>query len=349
MNSVTDALIQAAARHERHREDSSNVPTPSTPPLRDITLRLSVTDACQMRCLYCRPRLKKADAPVRPPLPKERLAALIEQIHRIAPVSKLRITGGEPLLQQHLPEIIAACAAIGVGEIAMTTNAQRLAARAEEVKRAGLDRVNISLDSLDSDIFAIINGGDLAASLAGVEAALRCDLRPVKLNMVVLRNYNDHEVGEMLAFALHTGCQIRFLELMPIDIGEGAFRRAFVSWDEVFEKIKSDFEALPMPTKPGATSRDFLVRDRHNRTTLCGFISPSSHPFCEGCNRLRLTCDGRLLGCLGQRHSLDLLPALEASLAGDQRRLKAALTQSLAQKCAPHNLANQRGMARIGG
>ncbi|MDP2983532.1 MAG: radical SAM protein [Candidatus Latescibacter sp.] len=315
-----------------------------------ISLRFSVTQSCQLRCRYCRSGRRGDHDNIGRSLPQGELMALLHFLHQIAGIAKLRFTGGEPLLRHDLPELVAACAELGIADLALTTNGQRLAEFAGDLKQAGLHRVNVSLDSLDKDIFsAITRGGDLTASLAGIEAALAHDLQPLKLNMVVLRGVNDHETGDMLDFALKSGCHIRFLELMPIGVAAIEFDCRFIACQDIRDRLTARYDLQPLPYETGATSRDFMVRDASGRTTVCGFISPSSHPFCHGCTRLRLTADGRLLGCLANRRQLDLRPALAAALAGDSQPLAAAITDAFALKRQPHNLADQCDMTRIGG
>ncbi|NIA14344.1 MAG: radical SAM protein [Nitrospiraceae bacterium] len=315
-----------------------------------ISLRLSVTAACQLRCCYCRPERDGGQVCAGACLQVPELVTLVRHLHTAAGIAKLRFTGGEPLLRKDLPEVVAACGGLGIGDVALTTNGQRLVAVAEELKRGGLHRVNISLDSLNGDTFAAITrGGNLASSLAGIEAALAKGLRPVKLNMVVMRDLNDHEVGDMLDFALDTGCHIRFLELMPIGEAAREFGQRFVGWRETYERIAGGRTFRPSPYRLGATSRDYDVQDARGRKTVCGFISPSSRPFCRGCNRLRLTADGRLLGCLAHRRYLDLRPALRLALAGDLEPLASDIHEAFSMKRQNHDLADQREMAAIGG
>ena len=316
---------------------------------RGISLRLSVTDACQLRCRYCRPAGDGEHA-TRRRLSSDDLLLLVRGIHAVRGIEKLRFTGGEPLLRRDLLGLVAACAAMGIPDLALTTNAQRLAGLAGPLRADGLHRVNVSLDSLDDAVFSTITrGGSLAGSLAGIEAARRAGLRPIKLNTVVMRDLNDHEVADLLDFGFDTGCQVRFLELMPIGVAAGEFEHRFVPWREVHERLCERFELMPQSYEPGSTSRNYEARDRLGRTTVCGFISPSSRPFCQGCQRLRLTADGLLLGCLAGCGRLDLRPALDALRWGDDLPLTLAIEAALGMKRRQHDLARQRDMAWIGG
>ncbi|MDR2674642.1 MAG: radical SAM protein, partial [Opitutaceae bacterium] len=244
-------------------------------------------------------------------------------------------------------------AALGIPELALTTNGQLLAARAAALRRAGVRRVNVSLDSLRPDVFAALSrGGVLARTLAGIRAARDAGLGPVKLNTVVLRGRNDTEPPALLRFALRAGCHIRFLELMPVGEAAKNFEREFVPAAE----IRSRLDALPglawtaLPWSPAETSRDWLVRDEDGRETVCGFIAPTSRPFCAGCARLRLTSDGRLHGCLARPGAHDLTPLLAPSgRAGARRRLAEILASAFAQKLGPRFDRASPLMAAIGG
>lgn len=316
-----------------------------------IALRCSVTEACQLRCTYCRDLkgLTEAD-PYRPSLTEAELLTLIGSLHATVGILKLRFTGGEPLLCRELPSLVASCAELGIADLSLTTNGQRLARLARTLRCSGLARVNVSLDSLDRTIFSrITRGGDLDETLAGIHAALDEGLTPVKLNMVVLRGLNDHEVVKMFDFALHTGCHVRFLELMPIGVAASHFEEHYLSTSVVMERLATHYRLEPLPHDLGSTSSDYRVEDSQGRTTVCGFISPTSRPFCQGCNRLRLTHDGLLFSCLARRTSLDMRPALHASLAGDPTALAKTVADAFEMKHARHCLSEQREMARIGG
>ena len=314
-----------------------------------ISLRLSITDACQLRCCYCRPAHGQDSKTCRR-LSDEDLLLLVRGIHAVRGIERLRFTGGEPLLRRQLADFVAACAAMRIPDLALTTNAQRLERQAGPLRAAGLQRLNISLDSLHESTFSTITrGGSLAQSLAGIEAAIDAEFHPIKLNMVVLRDVNDHEVADMLDFGIASGCHVRFLELMPIGVAAAEFERCFISWREVYERIATRYDLLPLAHEPRATSRNYRAKDNHGRLGVCGFVSPTSHPFCQDCHRLRLTADGHLLGCLARCRRIDLRPALDGLRRGDDLLLSQAITAALETKCRQHNLAGQRDMAGIGG
>ncbi len=317
-------------------------------------MRLSVTARCQLRCSYCLPEKGGAcPSPAAPPeLPRTELVRLVALLHATRRVRRVRFTGGEPLLRRDLPELIADIAALGIPELALTTNAQLLAPRVHALRRAGLQRINISLDSLCPKVFAQVSrGGDLAHTLAGIRAAVAAGFAPVKLNTVVLRGVNDAEGGDLLRFALRTGCHLRFLELMPIGVASRDFAQRFISADEIRDRLDSPgFAWEPLSWDPAGTSRDWLVRDAKGRETVCGFIAPTTHPFCDGCRRLRLTAEGRLHGCLARASEHDLTPLLAAADDATARReLDAVLATAFAQKHGERFIDGIATMASVGG
>jgi cyclic pyranopterin phosphate synthase len=215
-----------------------------------------------------------------------------------------------------------------------------------------VQRINISLDSLRPEVFdRLSRGGVLARTLDGIRAALSAGFAPVKLNTVVLRGHNDTEVGDLLRFALQTGCHIRFLELMPIGVAADDFEQRFVSAAEIRERLNDeDLEWDELPWDPSETSRDWLVRDRAGRETICGFIAPTTQPFCAECRRLRLTSEGRLHGCLARPSEFDLTPLLASADDGAGRRaLDDVLAAAFAQKRGERFTDGIATMASVGG
>jgi cyclic pyranopterin phosphate synthase len=285
-----------------------------------------------------------------PTLDSGDLLALIRQIHALLGIAKVRFTGGEPLLRRDLPALIAACHEMSISDISLTTNGQRLSELAGPLRRAGLDRINVSLDSLDPATYAsITRGGKLDACLAGIEAAFAHGLHPIKLNMVVMRGVNDSEVTDMAEFGLQHGCHVRFLEFMPIGIAASEAESRFVPSSVVRGQLSQKFQLTQIPHTIGETSRNYLASDRFGRKILCGFISPISETFCQGCKRLRLTHDGRLIGCLARDENLDLVSALHAFREGKNEPLLGALDSAFAAKSRPRNMAEQHNMVGIGG
>lgn len=320
---------------------------------RDFAVRLSVTERCQLRCTYCLP--ERGCGAVRDhgrELDHGQIISIIAALRHRHGVRRLRLTGGEPLLRRDIPAIVARVRELGVTDVALTTNGQLLARDALALADAGLTRVNVSIDSMDTEVFRrVTRGGVLARTLGGIDAALEAGLRPVKLNMVVLRGSNDGCTGAVLRHALSLGCELRFLELMPIGVGARNFRNEFVSSAEVRSSLEAQgwsFEALPWDFLE--TSRDWRVRSPDGLSGVCGFVSPSSQPFCDGCRRLRITSDGWLYGCLARNERHDLSPVLGAAdVAKGSEAWDQILRQALLSKRGAKYVDAIPHMSMIGG
>jgi GTP 3',8-cyclase len=275
-------------------------------------LRISVTDRCNLRCSYCMPEDEYAW------LPRESLLSF-EEITRLARlfaqcgVSKVRLTGGEPLLRRDLPQLVAMIKAIpGIREVALTTNALLLAKLATPLHRAGLDRVTISLDTLQPDRMAVFaKSGHHADVLAGIDAAVAAGFSGTKLNAVVVRGYNDDEIADIAAFAWSRGIEPRYIEYM--DVG-GATRwtsASVVSRDEIIAALASRFGAAEPATRhhdPHAPAERF----RFVGGAMAGVIASTTAPFCRDCDRARITADGTLFLCLYADQGVDLREPLRA-------------------------------------
>jgi GTP 3',8-cyclase len=315
-----------------------------------LQLRISVTDRCSLRCGYCTPENGSAKVAREEVLSYEEIARFVAAIKAQYGLTQVRLTGGEPLLRAGLERLVAMLAAVGATDLALTTNGQRLAEMAGPLKQAGLDRVNISLDSLSPATFAAItHGGILEKTLAGIGAALRAGLDPIKLNMVVMRGVNDHEVADLVRFAAGHGCQMRFLELMPIGVAASGFAERFVSSAELIERLAGEFALTALPIDPRSTSRNFVAEDQSGRWTTIGFISPSSQPFCGGCRRLRLTATGVLLGCLARPTGIPIAALLRSGSELDGVALIAAVEEALGMKRLDSEFVQPQAMVGIGG
>jgi cyclic pyranopterin phosphate synthase len=315
-----------------------------------LQLRISVTDRCELRCGYCAPENGSAKAAREEVLSYEEIARFVAVVQARYGLAQVRLTGGEPLLRAGIDRLVAMLAALGAPDLALTTNGQRLAEVAAPLKQAGLARVNISLDSLIPTTFATItHGGILENTLAGIAAAREAGLDPIKLNMVVMRGENDREVADLVRFAAGHGCQMRFLELMPIGVAAAGFGERFVSSAEVFEKLAREFALTALPVDPRSTSRNFVAEDHSGRWTTIGFISPSSQPFCAGCRRLRLTATGVLLGCLARPMGVSIAPLLRCGSEVDAGALAAAVEEALGMKRSDGEFAQPQAMVGIGG
>ena len=317
---------------------------------RPVSLRVSVTDRCSLRCMYCTPATRVPVAPRRDVLTHDEILRVVVAIGSHYRLEQVRITGGEPLLRPDIDRLIAMLAAAGVPDLALTTNGQQLAPLAGRLKRVGLKRVNVSLDSLNPGTFAAITrGGVMDRTLAGIAAAQEAGLNPVKLNMVVMRGRNDHEVTDLVRFAIEHDCEMRFLELMPIGEGATRFDDLFVSTSEVQDRLEAEFDLIELPVDPADTSRDFIAEHRSGRRAIVGFISPYSEPFCAGCRRLRLTCTGVLVGCLARAQGIPLGPLLRGERRADDAALIAAVEGALEMKRRDGEFIQPRAMVGLGG
>ena len=312
-----------------------------------LTVRISVTDRCQLRCRYCMPSQGVPSCKHEDILTFDEIRIFVEQLRESFDVCKVRLTGGDPLARKGIVDLVALLSGLGIPDLAMTTNAQLLGAMADDLGAAGLHRVNISLDSLDPDTFRhITRRAGVGSTIEGIEAALQANLRPVKLNMVVMRGINDHEVCDMLSFALRRGCEARFLELMPIGYGATLFEKRFVPTASVRQTLASEFELTPISRVPGSSARRYRVRGPDGCEGVAGFISPCSDRFCSDCSRLRLTADGRLMGCLARNEGHNIRPLLQGRHDGS---LATTVRQELKCKRADINFEQPVSMAAIGG
>ncbi|OGR57435.1 MAG: cyclic pyranopterin phosphate synthase MoaA [Elusimicrobia bacterium GWA2_69_24] len=307
-------------------------------------LRLSVTDACNLRCGYCVSRGEGPACPGGSPLDDGEVLALVRAFARLG-VSRVRVTGGEPLLRPGLEGLVGGIAGVaGVRSVSLSTNGVLLAEAAPRLAAAGLSRVNISLDTLRPERMRRLAGADrLAEVLAGVDAALAAGLRPVKVNVVVARGCNEDEVPDFVRLASERDVHVRFIELMPIG-NTGFFtpeRRVGVA--ELLERA-GPLEPLPEGERPCGAGPASYFRPRGARGTV-GFIGALSRCFCSACNRVRLTSRGRILLCIGREGpELDLAALLRAGAS--EPELDAALGAFIRLKPARHRMSAEAGPAR---
>ena len=295
-----------------------------------LALRISVTDRCQLRCRYCLPPEGAALSKREDLLSYEEIAQLARALRDSFGLAKIRVTGGEPLVRPGLPRLVALLAALDVPDLALTTNGLLLAGRAETLRAAGLHRVNVSLDALDADIFRrVTRGGRVEDVLAGIRAARAAGLTPIKLNTVLVRGLNDGEIEPLAAFALENDCELRFIELMPIGPGAELYAAGHVPAAEARARLARRYDLEPLGRAPGASAERFRVRDADGRAGVVGFIAPCSAPFCADCRRLRVTADGRLLGCLAREGGI---PVREALRDGDLRAILSAVPEAFSMK-----------------
>ena len=302
---------------------------------RQVTyVRISVTDRCDFRCVYCMSEDMEF-------LPREQVLTL-EEITRLSKafvelgVTKIRITGGEPLVRKDIVNMLADVAKLeGLDELVITTNGSQLVKLAQPLKEAGVKRINVSLDSLDAEKFKkVTRVGDLNAVLEGIQAAKKAGFEKIKLNAVILKNRNHDEVNNLVQYAMQEGLDISFIEEMPLGaIDSHSREEAYYSSDEIKNDIETQFDLVSSTKDTGGPARYYNVTGYDN---LVGFISPHSHNFCDTCNRVRVTASGLLLLCLGQEHSMDLKRVLRSNPT-DLNKVKQALIESMEIKPKGHD------------
>jgi cyclic pyranopterin phosphate synthase len=338
--------------------------------LRD--LRVSLTDRCNFRCLYCLPETEAAHnfyrghwahlpnpAPIVPQwMPRSSILSFeeIERVVRLAAglgIQKIRLTGGEPLLRQSVEVLVAALARIpGLNDLAMTTNGFLFPQKACALRQAGLRRVSFSLDSLDPDNFKKITGRDgLNQVLESINLALELGFQPVKVNAVIIRGLNDHELEPLAEFARARNLSLRFIEFMPLDSARAWLKEMVVPGHEILQRLQARFDLQPVASdNPSATARRWAFADGRGEL---GIIAPVSEPFCGHCNRIRLTADGKIRTCLFSITEHDLRPLLRNGQSDSD--LTGWLKDVVLQKEARHHIGEpdfvppSRSMSCIGG
>ncbi|HEY1720125.1 MAG TPA: GTP 3',8-cyclase MoaA [Magnetospirillaceae bacterium] len=307
---------------------------------RPITyLRLSVTDRCDLRCLYC----MAEDVEF---LPKAELLSL-EELERMSEafinlgIRKIRLTGGEPLVRRGIMTLIDALgghvAAGRLDELTMTTNGTQLAQHARALKAAGIKRINVSLDSLDRETFrSITRSGDLDRVLNGIAAAKDAGLA-IKINAVAMKGMNEHEFDTLLAWCGEQKFDLTLIENMPMGVAEGGRSNQFLPLDVVHKRLADNWTFEPIDYRTGGPARYLRVAETGTRL---GLITPLTHNFCEGCNRIRVTCTGTLYMCLGQEDAVDLRAPLRASESNTG--VEAAILDAIAHKPKGHDFVIDR-------
>ena len=317
---------------------------------RDIRyLRISVTDKCDLRCNYCMPKgFRDFTEPAEWLTYPEILR--LTRVFAALGTRRVRITGGEPLTRKGLPQLIAGIRDIdGVEDISLSTNGTLLAPVAAELKAAGLHRLNVSLDSLDRACWAGITGADkLPHVLSGLAAAREAGLGPVKVNMVLLKDVNEHEIPAVVRYCFEHGYILRLIEEMPM--GQTGAARGMATLETIRQQLVSEFGLVPVTRElGGGPARYWETKDGSNSL---GFITPMSQHFCASCNRVRLASDGRLYLCLGQEHSADLRAPLRDGCSDAE--LTAIIRQAIELKPEKHEFREQphqiiRFMSHTGG
>jgi GTP 3',8-cyclase len=317
-------------------------------------LRISLTDHCNLRCLYCMPIQDLKFAASDQILSAREIERVVQAAAEVG-FTKIRLTGGEPALRSDLVGIVARIAAVqGLTDVTLTTNGILLPPIIDDLVAAGLTRINIHVDTLNPDrLKRLMRFGTVETIMRGIHAADASGLKPLKLNAVVCRGFNDEDVASMARLTIENDWHVRFIELMPLGGGEcaGFSLSQFVPSAETQARIESEFGPLTLKpnTDPADEARNHRIRGAKG---VVGFISPVSQPYCGTCNRMRLTADGKLHLCLLNDDEIDVKPALRN--ATDPSAVQRILHQAVREKPTGHRLkegvsTEQRGMFQIGG
>ena len=315
-------------------------------------LRVSVTDRCNLRCLYCMPKEGVSHLGHNDILRYEEILRVIRTASRIG-IVKVRITGGEPLVRRGLIEFLSSLKTIPLEDLSLTTNGTLLEVFADRLFDAGIRRINVSLDSLDPEKFArLTRGGNLHAVLRGIEKAEKAGLAPIKINAVAMRGFNEDEIVEIAKLTLEKPYQVRFIELMPTGKIESHLQERYLSSDVIMEKIGAFRELEPVNggSRTDGPARIYRMKDAAGEI---GFISPVSHHFCGLCNRMRLTADGHLRSCLFADGEIDLKGPLRSGCS--DVHLEELFRQAVRLKPMRHRLREggarsmEKEMSKIGG
>jgi cyclic pyranopterin phosphate synthase len=301
-------------------------------------IRLSITDRCDFRCVYCMSEdmafLQREEV-----LSLEECSRLVRVFVSLG-VSKVRITGGEPLVRKNALWLFEELGKLdGLKELVLTTNGSQLEKKATALKKAGVKRINISIDSLNAERFKkITRTGDLNKVLTGLQASIDEGFEAIKINTVLMRGSNDDEAADLVQFAIDQKIDISFIEEMPLGEVDHTRESSFVSNADTLKLLQDKYSLLPSTESTGGPARYWRVANSH---TKIGFISPHSHNFCESCNRVRITCKGELYLCLGQEDRIELMPLLRDN-PDDDAPLIAAILDSMRIKPKGHDFDLRR-------
>lgn len=315
-------------------------------------LRISITDRCNLRCVYCMPKDGVELAGHEEVLQLEEIVKIVQSAVMVG-IRKVRLTGGEPLVRKGIADLIGLINDIPeIDDIALTTNGILLPEMAGELKKAGLSRVNISLDTLVPQKFAdVTRGGLLSKAWLGVEAAQDAGFDPVKINTVIIRGFNDDEIWDFVELSRKLPLHIRFIELMPIGASELWQENSYISTNELIQTISSRYELISEKEVAGSGPAKYYRIPGGNGTI--GFISPISNHFCANCNRLRLTSEGQLRPCLQSPHEIDLRTPLRSGAS--PMEIANIIKMTIKNKPERHDMDvkgwgdNKRVMNQIGG
>lgn len=308
-------------------------------------LRVSITERCNLRCIYCMPEKSIGQSSLVDHLKQEEILEIIKTASLLG-IHKIRFTGGEPLLYNELEELIYETSRLsGIHNIGITTNGTFLYDRIHQLKKSGLNRVNISLDTLNKEQYRrITRGGELQNVLQGIETCLSLGLQSVKLNTVLLRGINDHEVWDFMELTRDLPIEIRFIELMPFGEGANLYHDCSVTVDTIRNSYP---QLIPVGTEKGSTARLYKLAGAKGKI---GFIHPMSNQFCSDCNKIRLTSSGTIKPCLHSQEEINIRDKIS-----DQAALKAAIGDAIYHKPSRHWMNEEKSsrslrlMHQVGG
>jgi len=301
-------------------------------------LRLSVTDKCNLRCFYCLPEGFKGFEEPQHWLRFDEVERVIGAFAELG-VSRVRLTGGEPLVRRDLPQLAANLAALpGLDDLSLSTNATLLSRHAVALREAGVSRINVSLDTLRPGRFTKITGGKLQPVLDGLMSAKAAGFAPIKINMLALKDLNEDEFEDMVEFCLEHDFTLRFIETMPMGTPGRNASQNYMGLNTVKQRLAQRFELIPGVMPGGGPARYVQVKGTDLRI---GFITPMSQHFCETCNRVRLAVDGTLYLCLGQEHKYELRPLLRSGIS--DAGLQEAIYEAIALKPERHEFNENPG------
>lgn len=299
-------------------------------------VRLSVTDKCNLRCFYCIPEHHKDFEHPEHWLNFDEIERVIAAFAELG-VARVRITGGEPLVRKNISQLVTRLGNInGINDLSLSTNAVLLDRHAQQLKQAGISRINVSLDSLRADRFKQITGGTLQPVLDGLSAARCAGFEPVKINMVAMKGINDDEFEDMVDYCIEHDFTLRFIETMPLGDAGRAGSDHYLDLQQVKQHLSQRYEFIPSVMPGGGPARYVQVKGTELRI---GFITPISQHFCESCNRVRLSVDGTLYMCLGQNDKVELRPLLRNGISDEE--LKQTLAHAIGLKPEKHEFRDK--------
>ena len=294
-------------------------------------VRLSVTDKCNLRCFYCMPKGFKDFEQPEHWLSYDEIERVIKAFTELG-VARVRLTGGEPLVRKNLAGLAQRLTSLpGLDDLSLSTNAMLLNKQASDLQKAGISRINVSLDTLNPEKFKEITGGELQPVLNGLIAAKEAGLSPIKINVVAMKGINDDELEDMVEFCLQHDFTLRFIETMPMGATSEDATDHYLDLQLVKQRLAKRFDLIPGVMPGGGPARYVQLKNTNLRI---GFITPISQHFCESCNRVRLSVDGTLYLCLGQDDKVELRPLLRAGISDEE--LKACLVEAISLKPEKH-------------